>query len=144
MVIEDKIGIIMKAGGFAVLWVSIVTCTMFPDLLGNFNFLTERYSFGNIGQALLFALGVYTFDLMIQVLYAVDGHLSKMFIAQILGGVTVCVLAISFTKNMGVYNIWPILFVGLAMIYMKTITLCMSDKTKKIGNRKSIITIGGS
>jgi hypothetical protein len=77
MAVEDKIGIILKAGGFALLWVSIITCTIFPKLLVNLNFFTEQYSFGSIGQALLFVLGVYTFDLMIQVLYAFDAHLKN-------------------------------------------------------------------
>ncbi|MDR1340478.1 MAG: hypothetical protein LBK58_10565 [Prevotellaceae bacterium] len=132
MIIEDKIGIILKAGGFALLWVSIVTCTMFPEMLGRAGFLTEQYNFGDIGQTLLFALGVYTFDLMVQVLYAVDGYFNKIFIVIILGSVTVSVLIISITKDMGVYNFCPFLFVGLSMAYMKAATLYISDRTKKI------------
>ncbi|MDR0725994.1 MAG: hypothetical protein LBF59_08330, partial [Prevotellaceae bacterium] len=98
----------MKASGYAVLWVLIVTFTIFPELLeSKGSFLTERYIFGNVGQSMLFTLGIYTFDLMIQVLYSIDKHLSKIFIANILGGVTACVLSISLTKNMGVSNIWP-------------------------------------
>jgi hypothetical protein len=134
MIAGNKIGIILKANGFALLWVLLITCAMFPKLLEDVSFLTEQYSFGSVGQILLFSLGIYTFDLMIQVLYSIDEFLNKLFIAQILVSVTVCVLAVSFTKNMGVNNICPFLFVGLSMGYMKALTLYMSDKTKKIKN----------
>ncbi|MDR1595122.1 MAG: hypothetical protein LBS43_11670 [Prevotellaceae bacterium] len=137
MIAKSKTGIILKASGLALLWVTIISCTMFPELLERGNtFLSEQYIFGDVGTVLLFSLGIYTFDLMIQVLYVIDEHLDKTFLVQILGGVSVCVLAISFTKNMGVSNIYPFLIVGLSMCYMKTVAIYMSDKTKKAGNRK--------
>jgi hypothetical protein len=136
MFVKGKTGIIFKSGIFALLWVLIVTCTMFPNLLERGNhFLSEQYNFEHVGQALLFALGIYLFDLMIQILYAVDEHLNKIFVVQILGGIAVCVFAISMTKNMGVDNIWTFLFVWIAMFYMKVLTLYMSSKTKKVTDK---------
>jgi hypothetical protein len=134
MFAKNKIGIIIfKSGGFALLWVLIVSCTMFPELLGSgIYFLAEQYNFGNVGRALLFALGIYTFDLMIQVLYAIDGYISKKFVAQILGCITICILAISLTIDTGLCNICPFLFVSISMGYMKALALYMSDTTKKI------------
>jgi hypothetical protein len=144
MFAKDKIGIIIfKSGGFALLWVLIVTCTMFPEVLGSgIRFLTEQYSFGNVGQVLLFSLGIYTFDLMIQVLYAIDKHISKKFIAQILGCITICVLAVSLTMNTGLYNIYPFVFIGISMGYMKALTLYVSDAAKEINCPESDIKIG--
>jgi hypothetical protein len=137
MIVKSKTGIILKASVFALLWVVIISCTMFPELLKKENgFLFRQYIFGDVGTVLLFSLGIYTFDLMIQVLYAIDEHLDRIFIVQILGGVTVCVLAISFMKNMEVNNILPFLIVALSMGYMKTVAIYMSDKTKKTGNQK--------
>ncbi|MDR2651584.1 MAG: hypothetical protein LBC68_04635 [Prevotellaceae bacterium] len=144
MFVKSKIGIIIfKAGGFALLWVLIVTCTMFPEVLGSgIRFLSERYIFGNVGRVLLFTLGIYTFDLMIQILYAIDEHLSKKFIAQILGCITVCILSVSLTIDTGLQNIGPFLFVGISMGYMKALTLYVSDTTKKVDNLESEIKIG--
>jgi hypothetical protein len=135
MFIKNKTGIVLKAGGFALLWVAVINCTMFPDLLvRGKSFLTEQYNFGYVGQLLLFSLGVYTLDLMIQVLYAIREHLSRRFIAHILGSVTVCVLAISLTNNMDVNNGYLLLIVGVAMGYMKAFSLYKSDETKKNGD----------
>jgi hypothetical protein len=113
--------------------VSIIICTSFPVLLerGSF-FLSEQYNFEHTGQIFLFMLGVYIFDLMIQILYAIDEHLSRIFITQIFVGILICLLAISGTKNMGVSNIYTFLFVGISMAYMKALTLYMSDKNKRV------------
>jgi hypothetical protein len=137
MFLNSRTGIIIKSALFALLWVAIITCTAFPCLLEKGNhFLAEQYNFGHAGQFLLFSLGIYTFDLMMQVLYAIDKHLNKIFVVQILGGVSVCVFAISMTKDMEVNNIWVFLFIWIAMFYMKMLTLYMSDKTKTVTTEK--------
>jgi hypothetical protein len=105
---------------------------MFPVLLGSeIHFLSEQYNFEDIGRVLLFSLGIYTFDLMIRVLYSLDGHIDRIFIVQILGSITVCILAVSLTINTGLYNIYLFLFVGISIGYMKALTLYISDAIKK-------------
>jgi hypothetical protein len=102
------------------------------------SFLTEQYNFGDIGRSLLFALGVYIFDLMIQVTYAIDEYFNKIFIAQILGGLSVCVLLISLSKGTELYNIFLLLIVGIAMFYMKMLTLLISGETKRIDYQRNL------
>jgi hypothetical protein len=139
MIAKDNIGIILKASVFALLWIAVINCTMFPVLLeGGKSFFSEQYNFEYVGQILLFSLGIYTFDLMIQVLYAIRERLSRRFITHILGSVTVCVLAVSITKNMEMNNGYLLLFVGIAMGYMKAYTLYVSDKSKKYSNKRLI------
>jgi hypothetical protein len=122
--------------------VAIIICTSFPVLLERGNhFLTEQYNFERTGQAFLFVLGIYMFDLMIQILYSIDTHLSRIFVVQILGSVVICLFAISVTKDMEVSNMCPLLFVGIAMAYMKAFTLCMSDKNQKVTNKNRRIVI---
>jgi hypothetical protein len=129
MFLKDRIRRIFKSILFASLWVAIITCTTFPDILERGNhFFTEQYDFEHVGQVLLIALGIYTFDLMMHILYSIDEYLHKIFIVQILGGVSICVFTISLTKNMGVYNICPLMFVGISMCYMKAITLSMNSR----------------
>ena len=98
---SSKTSIILRASGFALFWVTIVTCTMFPDILTKGKtFLTEQYDFEYVGRGLLFALGVYIFDLMIQVLYAIDKRLNKMFVVNILSGLSISVLTIALSKDL--------------------------------------------
>jgi hypothetical protein len=147
MFAKSKTGIILKAIIIALAWVSIMNCTIFPDLVKDGKkFLAEQYNFDYVGQILLFAIGIYTLDLTIQVLYAVEEHLSIIFFIPILGSVAICVLVISLAKNMDTNNGYPLLFVGFAMGYMKALTLIVSDMTKKVKrhntvqkNRRSII-----
>ncbi|MDR1887199.1 MAG: hypothetical protein LBQ70_04715 [Prevotellaceae bacterium] len=127
----------MKAGALALAWVLIVTCSVFPQILElEKHFFSEQCDFENMGKSLLFATGVYFFDLIIQVLYAIDELLSKAFIVTILTCVTICVLTVPVAISMKWNNIYSVLIVVLAMGYIKALSIYMSDKTKEIKNRQ--------
>jgi hypothetical protein len=121
MIVKNETGIILRAYGFALLWVLIITYTTFPLLFGNpVSFLSEQINFENTGKSLLFGIGIYIFDLWMQIVYFADNQIKKNFlVAGALGCTVLCVLIIPVAIDMKTNRLLPILTVSLSMGFLK-------------------------
>ncbi|MDR1595120.1 MAG: hypothetical protein LBS43_11660 [Prevotellaceae bacterium] len=130
MIKKEDIGIILKSAGLALIWVLIITYTTFPQLLEHpVCFLTERISFENTGRYLLFGIGIYVFDLLVQILYSVDKRLKRnLLVSGALGCAVLCVLIVPYTINVEVSRICPVLITGLSMGLVKGVVFYYNGK----------------
>jgi hypothetical protein len=135
MIAIDKIGAILKAGGFALLWVMIITYTTFPQLFGDpVSFLSEQISFENTGKYLLFGTGIYIFDLWIYIMYFLDQHDERnMMIAGALGCAVLSALVVPYAIDTEMDRILPILMIGISVGYQKGLSFYFS-RTSVIKN----------
>jgi hypothetical protein len=145
MFAKGKIGKILKASGLAFAWVLVITYTTFPQLLENpLCFLAEQGNFENMGKFLLFGIGIYTFDLLAQIMYfPIDEQIRKsLLVVGTLGCVVFCVLIVPFAINLAMSRIYPVLLVAVPMGLLKGFNFYISDESKNdepLPNRFQII-----
>jgi hypothetical protein len=103
---------------------------MFPQLIEHpVRFLAEQISFENTGRYLLFGIGIYIFDILLQILYSNDNRIKKnLLVAGSLGCAVLCVLIVPYTINVEVSRLSPILITGLSMGFMKGMNLYHNEK----------------
>jgi hypothetical protein len=125
MFLNSRTGIILKAGTVALLWISIITYTTFPGLVGDtVSFLSEQISFENTGKFLLFQIGIYLFDLLVQISYSVDKHVKKYTL--MVGAITsaiICVFLVPYSIDRETPRIIPILIIAIQMGLLKSFNL---------------------
>jgi hypothetical protein len=136
MIMVDKIGTIFKAGGFALVWVLIITYTTFPQLFGDpVSFLSERISFENTGKYLLFGTGIYIFDLWVYIVYFLEEQIRRnLLIAGALGCAVLCALIVPYSIDTGMNRILPILMIGISVGYQKGLSFYFSNSSHLIKN----------
>jgi hypothetical protein len=130
MIAEGKTGIILKAGALALMWVLIVTCTTFPQLLENpVCFLAEQISFENTGKFLLFIIGIFTFDLFIQISYSIGKQdiRKDWLVFGCLLSFSFNVLFVSFAIGTEINRICPVLLIGISVGFLKAANLYLSE-----------------
>jgi hypothetical protein len=132
MIAKDKTDTVLKAGGLALIWVLIITYTTFPGLAGDTaSFLSEQISFENTGKFLLFQIGIYLFDLLLQISYSVDRYVKKYVL--MVGAITsavVCVFLVPYTIDREISRIVPILIIAIQMGLLKSVNLYYGNAFK--------------
>jgi uncharacterized membrane protein (DUF485 family) len=127
---KEDIVIVLKSAVFALLWVLIVTYTMFPQLIEHpVRFLAEQISFENTGRYLLFGIGIYIFDLLVQIVYSIDERIKKNFLVSgSLGCAVLCVLIVPYAINVELNRLWPVLITGLSLGLVKGVSIYYNIK----------------
>jgi hypothetical protein len=128
MFLQSKAGIILKASGFALLWMGIVTYTTFPELFkDSVSFLSEQISFENTGKFLLFGLAIYIFDLWVHISYSTDKVEKNLLVAGALASTVLSVLMIPFAIDKEMNRIYPIVIIGISMGCQKLFSLYFNE-----------------
>jgi hypothetical protein len=125
---RSKVGTILRASGFALLWVWIITYMTFPGLFkDSVSFLSEQISFENTGKFLLFGLAIYIFDLWVHISYTTDMVEKNLLISGTLASTVLCVLMIPFAIDSDMNRIYPIVIIGLSMGCQKLVSIYFNE-----------------
>jgi hypothetical protein len=128
MFLNSRTGIILKAGGFALLWMMIITYTTFPALFKDpVSFLSEQISFENTGKFLLFGLGIYIFDLWVHISYSTDRVEKILLVTGALVSTVLSVLIVPFAIDRDMNRMYPILIIGTSMGCQKLLSLYFNE-----------------
>jgi hypothetical protein len=129
MFLQSETGMIFKAAGLALLWVMIITYTTFSELFKEpVSFLSEQISFENTGKLLLFQIGIYLFDLLVQISYSVNRQLKRYrLMVGALASAVVCVLMVPYAIDVKMLRIVPILIIAIQMGLLKGFNLYYGD-----------------
>jgi hypothetical protein len=134
MIEKNKIVMVLKAGAFGLLWMSVVTYTTFPQLFKSpVSFLSEQISFENTGKFLLFGIGIYFFDIWVHITYFVNKRIKKkLVIVGAFGCAVLSILIVPFSIDVEASRILPILIVGISMGWLKSVNLYFNEKESKM------------